>query len=157
VSLLLFRHTDIQFLLVSRQTLILYPLPLTSTTAMATATVALPLSAVPCLSPAQASPSSIPRHYTNQGNSPTHFILPDLVSHCKFPLAYHPDGDKVTAASTQWLIDGCPELSPRRKAALQGLQVRTILVHDFLFLFLCPLNRPASSPHTAIHGAHPSV
>jgi hypothetical protein len=56
--------------------------------------------------------------------SNTYIVLPDLVSHCKFPLAYHPNGDEITAQSTKWLIDGNPELSAKGKAALQGLQVR---------------------------------
>ena len=62
--------------------------------------------------------------------APTHFIMPDLVGDCPFPLGRHPNADELTAESTKWLVDGCPELSPKRKQALWGLQVR-----NFLFTF----------------------
>lgn len=56
--------------------------------------------------------------------APTFFIMPDLVGDCPFPLGRHPNADELTADSTKWLVDGCPELSPKRKQALWGLQVR---------------------------------
>ena len=56
--------------------------------------------------------------------APTYFIMPDLVGDCPFPLGRHPNADELTAESTKWLVDGCPELSPKRKQALWGLQVR---------------------------------
>ncbi|KAI5124084.1 hypothetical protein M0805_003911 [Coniferiporia weirii] len=49
------------------------------------------------------------------------FMLPDLVGHCNFPLTYNPYGDAVAAASDKWLDDGCPELTPKKRAALYGL------------------------------------
>lgn len=58
---------------------------------------------------------------------PTFFIIPDLVGDCPFPLGRHPNADELTADSTKWLVDGCPELSPKRKQALWGLQVRDLL------------------------------
>ena len=62
--------------------------------------------------------------------APTYFIMPDLVGDCPFPLGRHPNADELTADSTKWLVGGCPELSPKRKQALWGLQVR-----DFPFDF----------------------
>ena len=58
--------------------------------------------------------------------TPTYFIMPDLVGDCPFPLGRHPNADELTAESTKWLVDGCPELSPKRKQALWGLQVRNL-------------------------------
>jgi len=53
-------------------------------------------------------------------------------------LAYHPNGDEITAASTKWLVDGCPELSPRRKAALYGLQAGVLTAYCYPW---CPPER----------------
>ncbi|EKM75335.1 hypothetical protein AGABI1DRAFT_46681 [Agaricus bisporus var. burnettii JB137-S8] len=53
---------------------------------------------------------------------PASFILPDLVSHCKYTLTYHTDGDDVAKQSVQWLDAGCPNLSPKQRRALHGLQ-----------------------------------
>ncbi|KAG6810286.1 hypothetical protein H0H92_012584 [Tricholoma furcatifolium] len=55
-------------------------------------------------------------------SKPTSFILPDLVSHCPFPLTYHPDGDTVAQQSVEWLDTNCPDLSPKGRRALRGLQ-----------------------------------
>ena len=65
---------------------------------------------------------------SDKEKTPTYFIMPDLVGDCPFPLGRHPNADELTAESTKWLVGGCPELSPKRKQALWGLQVR-----DFLF------------------------
>lgn len=64
----------------------------------------------------------------DEEKAPTYFIMPDLVGDCPFPLGRHPNADELTAESTKWLVDGNPELSPKRKQALWGLQVR-----DFIF------------------------
>ncbi|KAJ3512376.1 hypothetical protein NLJ89_g3557 [Agrocybe chaxingu] len=53
---------------------------------------------------------------------PTSFVLPDLVSHCKFPLSYHPNGDKIAWESVAWLDSNCPDLSAKQRRALCGLQ-----------------------------------
>jgi hypothetical protein len=53
---------------------------------------------------------------------PAHFILPDLVSHCKFDLTYHPNGDEVAQQSVNWLDGGCPDLNAKQRKALHGLQ-----------------------------------
>ncbi|OBZ69189.1 Alpha-muurolene synthase [Grifola frondosa] len=55
-------------------------------------------------------------------SSPDQFILPDLIGHCHFPLAYHPDGDTIVRSSAQWLDHGCPELTPKKRAALYALK-----------------------------------
>ena len=64
---------------------------------------------------------------------PDHFILPDLVSHCNFPLAYHPHGDDVAAESVRWLDEGCPELSPKARKALYGLQAGELTAYCYPF------------------------
>ncbi|TBU35420.1 terpenoid synthase [Dichomitus squalens] len=64
---------------------------------------------------------------------PDHFILPDLVSHCSFPLAYHPHGDAVAAESVRWLDEGCPELSPKARKALYGLQAGELTAYCYPF------------------------
>ena len=55
-------------------------------------------------------------------SKPTHFVLPDLVGHCNFPLFYNQHGDAVAAESVKWLDSGCPELSTKARKALYGLQ-----------------------------------
>ena len=57
-------------------------------------------------------------------SKPTHFVLPDLVGHCTFPLRAHPQGDAIAAESVLWLLDNCPEVAdaPRARAALHGLR-----------------------------------
>ncbi|PFH51684.1 hypothetical protein AMATHDRAFT_2790 [Amanita thiersii Skay4041] len=57
-----------------------------------------------------------------ESEKPTSFILPDLVSHCKFPLVYHPQGDEVAAQSVKWLDENCPDLNAKQRRALYGLQ-----------------------------------
>ncbi|KAI0695859.1 terpenoid synthase [Cerioporus squamosus] len=74
-------------------------------------TVVIPAPPSPVLSGAALPPSD-----------PDHFILPDLVGHCNFPLAFHPHGYPVSAESVQWLDSGCPELSSKARGALYGLQ-----------------------------------
>ncbi len=74
-------------------------------------TVVIPAPSSPILSGAPLPPSD-----------PDHFILPDLVGHCNFPLAFHPHGYLVATESVQWLDAGCPELSPKARGALYGLQ-----------------------------------
>ncbi|KAI0647578.1 terpenoid synthase [Trametes meyenii] len=60
-----------------------------------------------------------------------HFILPDLVGHCRFPLTYHPHGDAVAAASVKWLEAGCPELSPKARTALHGRQAGELTAYCY--------------------------
>ena len=64
-------------------------------------------------------------------DEPTSFILPDLVSHCHFPLTYHPDGDEVAAQSDRWLDLGCPELSPKKRKALYGLKAGELTAYCY--------------------------
>ncbi|KZT27334.1 terpenoid synthase [Neolentinus lepideus HHB14362 ss-1] len=60
--------------------------------------------------------------FPNDSTEPDHFILPDLVGHCTFPLTYHPNGDAIAAQSVRWLDQMCPELTPKKRKALYGLQ-----------------------------------
>ncbi|KDR73677.1 hypothetical protein GALMADRAFT_72397 [Galerina marginata CBS 339.88] len=58
----------------------------------------------------------------DSSEEPTSFILPDLVSHCKFPLSYNVYGDEIAQQSVDWLDSGCPDLNPKQRRALRGLQ-----------------------------------
>ena len=53
---------------------------------------------------------------------PTSFMRPDLVSHCQFPLVYHPNGDAVAKQSVTWLDSNCPDLNQEQRTALRDLQ-----------------------------------
>jgi len=55
-------------------------------------------------------------------DKPTYFVLPDLVSHCKFELTYHVNGDEIAMQSVNWLDSGCPDLNAKQRKALRGLQ-----------------------------------
>ena len=76
------------------------------------------------------SPSAT-KQADNKEKAPTHFIMPDLVGDCPFPLGRHPNADELTADSTKWLVDGCPELSEKRKQALWGLQVSNFMSYSY--------------------------
>ncbi|KAH9928095.1 terpenoid synthase [Fomitopsis serialis] len=61
---------------------------------------------------------------------PDHFVLPDLVSHCHS--ADSPsNAEAVAAASDKWLDGGCPELSPKKRAALYGLKSGILTSHCY--------------------------
>ncbi|KAF5375474.1 hypothetical protein D9757_009970 [Collybiopsis confluens] len=52
----------------------------------------------------------------------TCFTLPDLISDCPFPTAYHPSGDAISAESALWLDNACPQLNEKRRKAVYGLK-----------------------------------
>lgn len=62
---------------------------------------------------------------------PDRFILPDLVSHCIFPLRCHPSADDIENASADWLDVGCPELSTKKRAALHRLKAGILTAHCY--------------------------
>ena len=68
-----------------------------------------------------------------QGGSekPESFILPDLVSHCKFALTYHIDGDEVANQSVNWLDSSCPDLNAKQRRALHGLQAGELTAYCY--------------------------
>lgn len=76
-------------------------------------------------------PTTMLQASSSTRSQPTEFILPDLVSHCTFPLTYHPDGDAVAAESVRWLDEGCPELSPKARTALYGLQAGELTAYCY--------------------------
>ncbi|TFY74596.1 hypothetical protein EWM64_g9415 [Hericium alpestre] len=49
------------------------------------------------------------------------FTLPDLVSHCTFPLTYHPAGDAVAKDSLAWLLSFTGHLSARKRGKMAHL------------------------------------
>lgn len=59
---------------------------------------------------------------------PDHFVLPDLVSHCKFPLSVHPN---ALADSDRWIDEGGPELSPEKRHAIYTLQSGILTVQCY--------------------------
>ena len=67
-------------------------------------------------------PVSITMPVPIHSERPANFILPDLVSHCKFALTYHPNGDEVAQQSVTWLDTNCPDLNAKQRKALYGLQ-----------------------------------
>lgn len=64
---------------------------------------------------------------------PTSFILPDLVSHCSFPLTYHVNGDEIAAQSVDWLDTNCPDLNAKQRRALRGLQAGELTAFCYHF------------------------
>ncbi|PCH37689.1 terpenoid synthase [Wolfiporia cocos MD-104 SS10] len=63
--------------------------------------------------------------------APDHFVLPDLVSHCNFPLTRHPNAEAIAAESDQWLDTNCPELPPKRRAAIYTLKSGILTAHCY--------------------------
>ncbi|KAJ7207894.1 terpenoid synthase [Mycena pura] len=59
------------------------------------------------------------------------YILPDLVSHCAYPLIYHPDGDLVEQETIAWLESSCPDLSLKQRKALRGLQAGKFVAYGY--------------------------
>ncbi|KAJ7230248.1 terpenoid synthase [Mycena pura] len=64
-------------------------------------------------------------------DAPTSYILPDLISHCTYPLIYHPDGDLVDQETVDWLEYSCPDLSPKQRKALRGLQAGKFVAYGY--------------------------
>ncbi|KAK0482601.1 terpenoid synthase [Armillaria novae-zelandiae] len=62
---------------------------------------------------------------------PTSFILPDLVSHCTFPLVYHGNGNAIAAQSVKWLDTNCPDLNDKGRKALYGLQAGELTAYCY--------------------------
>ncbi|KAJ6526274.1 isoprenoid synthase domain-containing protein [Mycena vulgaris] len=78
-----------------------------------------------------ASSSSTTCSPTSAKATPTSFIIPDLVSHCPFPLVYHPNGDVVAQESVDWLDTSCSELSPKQRKALHGLKAGELTAYCY--------------------------
>lgn len=62
---------------------------------------------------------------------PASFILPDLVSHCRYKLAYNPHGDDIAKEHVKWLDTCCPELSPKARRAMHGLQAGELTAYTY--------------------------
>lgn len=62
---------------------------------------------------------------------PSSFILPDLVSHCHFPLSYHVNGDEIAKESLEWLEAGCPDLNDEQRQAFRGLQAGVLAAYCY--------------------------
>ncbi|PFH45586.1 hypothetical protein AMATHDRAFT_71495 [Amanita thiersii Skay4041] len=54
-------------------------------------------------------------------SSPTSFTLPDLVSHCTFPLRVNPSCSPIARASEEWLLAAANH-TPKKRAAFMGLK-----------------------------------
>ncbi|KAK7038245.1 terpene cyclase [Favolaschia claudopus] len=80
--------------------------------------------------------SAFPEPTANCGSestshAPTSFIVPDLVSHCSYPLVYHPEGDSVAQQSVDWLDTSCPDLSAKQRRALHGLKAGELTAYCY--------------------------
>ncbi|PPQ86910.1 hypothetical protein CVT25_009796 [Psilocybe cyanescens] len=64
-------------------------------------------------------------------HKPTSFRLPDLVSHCKFALSYHVNGDEIAQQSVDWLDSNCPDLNLKQRRALRGLQAGELTAYCY--------------------------
>lgn len=53
--------------------------------------------------------------------APTSFVLPDLVSHCTYPLRLNPNWSRVSRKSEQWLLQEA-NFSEAKKSTFMGLQ-----------------------------------
>ena len=49
------------------------------------------------------------------------FQLPDLLSHCQYPLRYHQNGDAISAASDAWYSSGCSNFTEEKRRQLSVL------------------------------------
>jgi hypothetical protein len=74
------------------------------------------------------SPSSAQADATKQSTS---FIIPDLVSHCTFPLSYNVHGDEIAKQSVEWLDSNCPDLNAKQRRALRGLQAGELTAYCY--------------------------
>lgn len=96
-----------------------------------------PCSTFPFLDVLHAPPFSSPsstisaRLIMETSPAPTSFVLPDLVSHCKFKLSYHPNGDEVAQQSVEWLDTNCPDLNAKQRRALRGLQAGELTAYCY--------------------------
>lgn len=61
----------------------------------------------------------------------TSFIIPDLVSHCNFPLSYNVYGDEVAQESVDWLDTNCPDLNLKQRRDLRGLQAGELTAYCY--------------------------
>ena len=64
-------------------------------------------------------------------STPTGFRLPDLVSHCHFPLIYNKHGDEAAIESVRWLDEGCPEFTQKGRSALYGLMAGELTAYCY--------------------------
>ncbi|KXN91418.1 Alpha-muurolene synthase [Leucoagaricus sp. SymC.cos] len=64
-------------------------------------------------------------------NKPTSFVLPNLVSHCKYNLTYNVHGDEVAKQHVKWLDNGCPELNSKSRRAMYGLQAGELTAYTY--------------------------
>ncbi|THH16145.1 hypothetical protein EW146_g4434 [Bondarzewia mesenterica] len=87
---------------------------------------------------ANTSPTLTPSPSTTRSRSPSptlstpsSFILPDLVSHCPFPLTYHLNGDVIASESLNWLLSFVPHFTPRKVAAMHGLQAGELTAYCY--------------------------
>ena len=68
---------------------------------------------------------------TTTDKTPSSFTLPNLVSHCKYPLRVNPYGREQGPASEQWVLGG-DNYDDRKRAAFIGLK------GGLLASFCCP-------------------
>ncbi|KAK7049999.1 hypothetical protein VNI00_005430 [Paramarasmius palmivorus] len=62
---------------------------------------------------------------------PDHYILPDLVGHCKFPLLVHPESDRVTEETNDWLDANCPRLTDQQRHLLHTVEAGELAAYCY--------------------------
>ncbi|KAF8588089.1 terpenoid synthase [Ramaria rubella] len=61
----------------------------------------------------------------------TAFRLPDLISNCPFPVAYHKNGDAIAAASEKWVEQGCRVFTEDMRRHLRGLMAGQLAAYCY--------------------------
>lgn len=94
------------------------------------------LNSSPTLSPSSTPPDSPLSFLRSLSPTPTilepnFFVLPDLVSHCPFPLTFHDDGDAVAADSLNWILSDSPHFTQSKVAAMRGLQAGELTAYCY--------------------------
>ncbi|KAK7049996.1 Alpha-muurolene synthase [Paramarasmius palmivorus] len=64
-------------------------------------------------------------------STPDHYILPDLVGHCKFPLLVHPESDRVTIETINWVDTNCPQLTDRQRHLLHTVEAGELAAYCY--------------------------
>jgi hypothetical protein len=70
-------------------------------------------------------------HWQTETTKPASFIIPDLVSHCHFPISYNVHGDEINKESVEWLEANCPDLDDGQRRAFRGLQAGVLTAYCY--------------------------
>lgn len=68
---------------------------------------------------------------TQPTSEPDHIVIPELLSYCPWPSAFHPSGLTITQQSSKWFDEGCPELTERGRELVYGLQAGSLAAYCY--------------------------